>query len=122
MPLDLGAERGLFVVANFPAVERDEIDDAVRTQAVTQFATIAIASLVGPALAGRMLRPLRSLADTAEEISETDFTRRIPVRGDDGASRIAGAFNDMLERIETAFATQRQFLDNVSHELRAPLT
>jgi two-component system, OmpR family, sensor kinase len=122
VPLDLGDETGLFVVANFPAFERSEIEDAVRTQAVTQFATIAIASLVGLALAGRVLRPLRSLADTAKAFSETDLTRRIPVRGKDEASRIAGAFNDMLEGIETAFATQRQFLDNVSHELRAPLT
>jgi signal transduction histidine kinase len=122
VPLELGDQRGLFVVANFPAVERSEINAAVRTQAVTQFATIAIASLVGLALAGRVLRPLRSLADTAKSFSETDLTQRIPVRGDDEASRIAGAFNDMLERIETAFATQRQFLDNVSHELRAPLT
>lgn len=122
VPLELGGEKGLFVAANFPGFERSEINDAVRAQAVTQFATIAIASLVGLALAGRVLRPLRSLADTAQDISETDLTRRIPVRGDDEASRIAGAFNDMLERIETAFATQRQFLDNVSHELRAPLT
>jgi signal transduction histidine kinase len=122
VPLELGGQSGLFVVANFPAFERSEINEAVRTQAVTQFATIAIASLVGLALAGRVLRPLRSLADTARDFSETDLTRRIPVRGDDEASRIAVAFNDMLERIETAFATQRQFLDNVSHELRAPLT
>jgi signal transduction histidine kinase len=122
VPLELGGQTGLFVVANFPAFERSEIDDAVRTQAVTQFATIAIASLVGLALAGRVLRPLRSLADMARNFSETDLTRRIPVRGDDEASRIARQFNDMLERIETAFATQRQFLDNVSHELRAPLT
>jgi signal transduction histidine kinase len=122
VPLSLGGQTGLFVVANFPAFERSEIDDAVRTQAVTQFATIAIASLVGLALAGRVLRPLRSLADTARSFSETDLTRRIPVRGDDEASRIAVAFNEMLERIETAFATQREFLDNVSHELRAPLT
>ncbi len=122
VPLELGGQTGLFVAANFPAVERSEIDAAVRTQAVTQFATIAIASLVGLALAGRVLRPLRSLADTAKNFSETDLTGRIPVRGDDEASRIAGTFNDMLERIETAFATQRQFLDNVSHELRAPLT
>jgi two-component system, OmpR family, sensor kinase len=122
IPIELGGQSGLFVVANFPAFERSEINEAVRTQAVTQFATIAIASLVGLALAGRVLRPLRSLADTAKSFSETDLTQRIPVRGDDEASRIAGAFNDMLERIETAFATQRQFLDNVSHELRAPLT
>jgi signal transduction histidine kinase len=122
VPLDLGDQRGLFVVANFPAFERNEIEDAVRTQAVTQFATIAIASLVGLALAGRVLRPLRSLADTAKSFSETDLSRRIPVRGNDEASRIAVAFNDMLERIETAFDTQHEFLDNVSHELRAPLT
>jgi signal transduction histidine kinase len=122
VPLEVGDQTGLFVVANFPALERSEINDAVRTQAFTQFATIAVASLVGLLLAGRVLRPLRSLADTAQSISETDLTRRIPVRGDDEASRIAVAFNDMLERIETAFATQRQFLDNVSHELRAPLT
>jgi len=122
VPLVLGDQRGLFVVANFPAFERNEIEDAVRTQAVTQFATIAIASLVGLALAGRVLRPLRSLADTARSFSETDLSRRIPVRGKDEASRIAVAFNEMLERIETAFDTQHEFLDNVSHELRAPLT
>ena len=124
LPLPLGAEahRGLFVVANFPEFERREIDDAVRTQALTQFGTIILASLIGLALAGRVLRPLRSLADTAQTISETDLTRRIAVRGEDEASRIAGAFNDMLGRLERAFAAQRQFLDDASHELRAPLT
>ena len=88
---------------------------------VTVLVDAAIVLLVGLLLAGRVLRPLRSLADTAQNFSETDLTRRIPVRGDDEASRIAVAFNDMLGRIETAFATQRQFLDNVSHELRTPL-
>ena len=122
LPLGGGSRSGLFVVANFPALERGEIDDAVRTQAITQFGTIILASLVGLALAGRVLRPLRSLADTAQTISETDLTRRIAVRGQDEASRIAGAFNDMLGRLERAFAAQRQFLDDASHELRAPLT
>ncbi|MGD9702032.1 MAG: sensor histidine kinase [Acidimicrobiia bacterium] len=122
LPLRDGDQHGLFVAANFPAFERSEIDDAVRTQAITQFVTILGASLIGLALAGRVLRPLRSLADTAQRISETDLTRRIPVRGDDEASRIATAFNDMLGRLEAAFATQRQFLDDASHELRVPLT
>lgn len=122
IPLALGGQEGLFVAANFPAFERNEIETAVRTQAVTQFATIVIASLVGLVLASRVLRPLRSLADTARNFSETDLTRRIPVRGKDEASRIAVTFNEMLERIEATFATQREFLDNVSHELRAPLT
>jgi two-component system, OmpR family, sensor kinase len=122
VPLAGRNEDGLFVVANFPEFERREIDDAVRTQVLTQFGAILIASLLGLGLAGRVLRPLRSLADTAQTISETDLTRRIPVRGRDEASRIAGAFNDMLGRLERAFAAQRQFLDDASHELRAPLT
>jgi two-component system OmpR family sensor kinase len=122
LPLPAGNQNGLFVVANFPAFEQGEINDAVRTQALTQFGTILLASIVGLGLAGRVLRPLRSLADTAQTISETDLTRRIPVRGQDEASRIAGAFNDMLGRLGRAFAAQRQFLDDASHELRAPLT
>jgi two-component system OmpR family sensor kinase len=122
VPLAARSQDGLFVVANFPAFERREIDDAVRTQVLTQFGAILIASLLGLGLAGRVLRPLRSLADTAQTISETDLTRRIPVRGRDEASRIAGAFNDMLGRLDRAFTEQREFLDDASHELRSPLT
>lgn len=121
LPLDIGPG-GHFVAANFPALERDEINDAVRTQALTQFVTILVASLAGLLLAGRVLRPLRNLADTATSITESDLTRRIPVRGNDEASRIARAFNEMLERIAEAFGAQRQFLDDASHELRSPLT
>ena len=122
LPLSENGREALFVAANFPALERDEIDDAVRTQAVVQFAMIVLASLLGLALAGRVMRPLRSLAETAQTISATDLTRRIPVRGEDEASSIARAFNEMLERIERSFATQRQFLDDASHELRSPMT
>jgi two-component system, OmpR family, sensor kinase len=122
LPLHAGTQDGLFVVANFPAFEQDELNDAVRTQALIHFGTILLASVIAWFLAGRVLRPLSTLADTAQTISETDLTRRIPVRGDDEASRIASAFNDMLARLEGAFATQRSFLDEASHELRAPLT
>lgn len=122
LPFDAGDENGLFVVANFPKYEETEIDDAVVTQGLIMAATIALASVLGWFLAGRVLRPLQSLADTAQTITETDLTRRIPVRGHDEASRIAIAFNDMLERLEHAFTTQRRFLDEASHELRAPLT
>jgi two-component system, OmpR family, sensor kinase len=94
----------------------------VRTHALIQAFTILVASLIGVVLAGRVLRPLRSLTETAETITATDLTRRIPVRGRDEASRIATTFNDMLGRLEAAFVTQRQFLDDASHELRVPLT
>jgi len=122
MPLPEGEPPGLFVVANFPAFERAEIDDALRTQAITQLIALVLASLLGLALAGRVLRPLRFLAQTARGISDTDLTQRIPVAGRDEASQIARAFNDMLARLEQAFTTQRRFLDDAGHELRVPLT
>lgn len=122
IPLQGTTSTGVFVVANFPAYERGELDDAVRTHVVTQVVALAVASVVGLALAGRVLRPLRHLATTARSISDTDLTRRIPVRAAGEASQIATTFNEMLERIEGLVTTQRRFLDDAGHELRAPLT
>ncbi len=122
LPISAGNRQGHFIAANFPRAERAEIDDAVTTQALILAATIVVATLIGYALAGRVLRPLRQLADTALTITETGLTQRIPVRGRDEASQIAMAFNDMIGRLESAFSNQRRFLDEASHELRAPLT
>jgi signal transduction histidine kinase len=122
LPFTAGGGDGLFVAMNQPSLEQSQIDEAMGRQALTQFATILVASIIGLALAGRVLRPLRLLAETAETITATDLTKRIYVRGGDEASRIAMAFNEMLERLEAVVATQRQFLDYASHELRVPLT
>ncbi|MDQ3737607.1 MAG: HAMP domain-containing histidine kinase [Actinomycetota bacterium] len=122
VPLTGQGQDGLFVVVNFPDFERNEIDDAVRTQIVVQLITMVVVSVLGLLLAGRVLRPLASLARTAPTISDTDLTRRIPVTGEDEASQIAAAFNEMLTRLEGVFATQRRFLHDTSHELRTPLT
>jgi two-component system OmpR family sensor kinase len=122
LPISAGERQGHFIAANFPRAEREEIDDAVTTQAAILAGTIVVATLLGYLLAGRVLRPLRRLADTALTITETGLTQRIPVRGRDEASQIAMAFNDMIGRLESAFTNQRHFLDEASHELRAPLT
>ena len=122
LPLDGNGADGLFVVANFPAFERAEINDAVQRHVVVQTMTLVVASLLGLVLAGRVLRPLRSLTETARGISDTDLSQRIAVTGKDEASDIAATFNAMLNRLERSFITQRQFLDETSHELRTPLT
>lgn len=122
IPLVGDGQDGLFVVANFPQFERSEIDAAIGTQIVIHLGTLVLAALLGLALAGRVLRPLQSLARTAVRITETDLSQRIPIAGRDEASQIAAAFNDMLTRLQTAFGTQRKFLDDTTHELRTPLT
>ena len=71
---------------------------------------------------GRLLAPLRTLRETAEEISETDLSRRLPETGNDDITALTRTFNGMLDRLEQAFVGQRQFLDDVGHELKTPLT
>ncbi len=70
---------------------------------------------------GRLLRPISLLDETARDISETDLGRRIPIVGHDDLARLSHTVNAMLDRLENAFSTQRQLLDDAGHELRTPL-
>jgi signal transduction histidine kinase len=62
------------------------------------------------------------LRDTAQSITETDLTQRISVRGHDEVAQLGRTFNDMLDRLETAFMGQRRFVDDAGHELKTPIT
>ena len=117
-----GVTRGVFVIANFTEGERDEIESAVRTEAAVSAFVLLVVTLVAWFLSGRLLRPIQDLTETAEAISDTDLTRRIPVEGDDEISRLAHTFNEMLDRLEESFTSQRRFTDDAGHELRTPIT
>jgi signal transduction histidine kinase len=78
---------------------------------------------IGWVLSGRVLRPVRSIARTAQEIQATDLSRRIRLDGpDDELRHLADTIDSMLDRLDQAFGTQRQLIDDASHELRTPLT
>src|SRR5207249_9861687 len=69
------------------------------------------------------LRPLRTIANTAREISATNLHRRLTLDGpDDELRQLTTTFDDLLARLEASFAAQRSFVSNASHELRTPLT
>ena len=84
----------------------------------------AIASaLLGWFAAGRVLRPLRQMADTARTISAGSLGRRLALAGPDDEFKLLGdTLDDLLGRLETSFDAQRRFVANASHELRTPLT
>lgn len=117
-----GTTKGVFVVANFMAHERDEIGETIRVGAIVWGSVLIVASAVAWVVAGRVLAPVRVLSDTARLISETDLSRRIPVHGSDEISDLSRVFNGMLDRLEHGFVTQRSFLDDAGHELRTPIT
>lgn len=113
---------GLFVVAIFLDPRRAEVDDVVTVGGFVYGASFLVASILAWIAAGRVLRPVQALTSTARSISEDHWHERIPVSGDDEIVELARTFNDMLDRLEESFATQRQFIDDAGHELRTPIT
>jgi signal transduction histidine kinase len=77
---------------------------------------------VGWLVAGYFLRPVRRITAVAREISATDLSRRIGMSGpEDELRQLADTFDGMLGRLDEAFANQRRFIQEASHELRNPL-
>jgi two-component system OmpR family sensor kinase len=73
--------------------------------------------------AGKILQPIGTMKDLAQDISEKNLDRRIPTGdGRDEFSELAKTINRMLDRLQYSFARQRDLLFDTSHELKTPLT
>jgi hypothetical protein len=78
--------------------------------------------LLGWMVAGRFLRPLRTMTESTKEISATNLHERLNLAGpDDELKELADTVDQLLDRLERSFAFERQFVANASHELRTPL-
>jgi two-component system OmpR family sensor kinase len=123
VPLRLDGEaRGVFVAAIFRDLAKEESEEAVWAVGAVGLAVLLLGSLLAWRLAERVVGPVGALTRTARAISETDLSRRIPVEGQDEVAQLARTFNEMLERLERAFSSQRRFVDDAGHELKTPLT
>jgi signal transduction histidine kinase len=90
---------------------------------VSLAAVTLLAAVTGWLVAGRILRPVHRLTAAARAASEQDLSQRIALQGPrDELRELADTFDAMLERLDRAFTSQRQFIANASHELRTPLT
>jgi signal transduction histidine kinase len=82
-----------------------------------------LSTALGWVVAGRVLRPLRTMTTTTQEISEANLNRRLAMSGPpDELRQLADTIDGLLARLEGAFDAQRRFVANASHELRTPLT
>ena len=74
-------------------------------------------------MSGRILLPLRQFQERITNISEKHLYIRLEEKEDnDELDKLARAFNDMMERIDSFYKQQKEFTDNASHELRTPVT
>ena len=70
----------------------------------------------------RMTRPLRTMCDATKSFAMGDFSVRVPVFSDDEVGELAKAFNQMAETLANSESMNRNFIANVSHELKTPMT
>ena len=89
---------------------------------ITLAVVVALAAVLGWIAAGRALRPVHRITAAARAASERNLSARVALRGPrDELHELAETFDEMLDRLQSAFDSQRQFIANASHELRTPL-
>jgi signal transduction histidine kinase len=108
-----------------------QVEQAVREQTLQLVRDLSLAALlvlvpvglaIGWAVAGRVVRPVGTIAGVAREIEATDLSRRIRLGGPPDEMRdLADTFDAMLDRLDRGVRTQRRFVEDASHELRNPL-
>ena len=121
----------LVAMPRLSEVEIQAIDHYVQGIVLSQVARFTIFALialfllsimVGWVMSGRVLKPVEEITNVARDIQASDLSRRIGLDGpDDELTRLADTFDGMLERLDAAFTSQRQFLADTSHDLRTPL-
>jgi signal transduction histidine kinase len=106
------------------AAQRSTTLSHLLTYALLSLAGVTVlAAVAGWVVAGRILRPVHRLTAAARAASEQNLSQRIALGGPrDELRELADTFDAMLERLDRAFSSQRQFIANASHELRTPLT
>ena len=111
-----------FLVLGSPSPLADHLRRLAFSLLFGSMGMLVIAFLGGLWLADRAMRPVKAITNAAHTISESDLSQRLNLQGHDELAKLAATFDEMLDRLQTAFERQRQFLADASHELRTPLT
>ena len=111
-----------FLILGSPSPLSDQLRRLALSLLIGSIGMLLIAFLGGLWLADRAMQPVKAITNAAHTISESDLSRRLNLGGHDELAQLAGTFDEMLARLQTAFDRQRRFLADASHELRTPLT
>ena len=118
-----GRIRGTYVVVRRTAAAQEEVFDVVIIFIRVAIGVVIISSIIAWFIMAQMLAPVKRLATTARSISESDLAQRIPqMKGSDEMAELTETFNAMMNRLQNAFISQRNFLNDAGHELRTPIT
>lgn len=122
-PLPEGMEAEAERIEAQGRTQREHDLDQLLIQSGVALGLMSVASIgLGWVMAGRVLRPLRTMTATTRRISERNLHERLALEGpSDELTELGDTIDELLARLEAAFEAQRLFVANASHELRTPL-
>jgi signal transduction histidine kinase len=98
-------------------LREDFLPAFLRAGLVAFILAVIFAAWMGSWIAG----PLETIEEASRNLSHGEY-KQIPIKGPDEVQALAGAFNEMVDQVQTSQQSQRDFVANVSHELKTPLT
>lgn len=99
-----------------------------RAPRITQFAlsmgltTIAVSAICIFVAVRLLVRPIRNISEASKRVAQGDFNARVQVKGHDEMTELAKNFNTMTEALSQNELLHKDFVSNVSHEFKTPLT
>lgn len=116
------ADTSYFVVASYTDAMYATARQQTQLMALIGVGGLGFAGIIAWIVAAQISAPIRRLQQVAGSIDDKNLTSRVPVEGTDEVAMLSEKFNSMLDRIDQAYRTQRQFVDDAGHELRTPIT
>ncbi|SHK68487.1 HAMP domain-containing sensor histidine kinase [Chryseobacterium polytrichastri] len=101
----------------------NKLNDLLKTIIIVFFTSLVIIYIAGTLFSSRILMPIKKMMEKVTTISATNLDLRlVSYNSKDELSQLANTFNEMLDRLENSFDSQKHFVSNISHELRTPLS
>ena len=111
------------VIMNFSLKRVNDLYDTMQTIALTLFLVLGLIIIVVSVLySGRIVMPMKEVAGSIAMISSGDFNETMNLVGYTEAENIADNFNSMLSVLQNLEDARQEFVSNVSHELKTPIT
>lgn len=120
-PLSVGEMAGIFMCRSMPEMEQS-LYQMYQVGVVSIFVVFLFAIVVSYVTSKKMTRPIKEMNEAAKVIASGNFEHRVDITSEDELGELAKSFNGMAESLQNNDKTRRDFIANVSHDLRSPLT